>query len=151
MFLDKKIAYFKQTFNDEFEALSFLSNKFVEKGVAKDSFINGVIEREKVYPTGIVLENMCVAMPHTDKEHVINNQIGFVSFEKPVEFHNMVDADNVIEVNCMFMLCIKDKQVEVIQKLMELFSSTDKMNELLKADSFDGFYKIASSLENQTK
>ena len=52
------------------EAIRKVGQIFLDNGFVKDTYIDAVVAREKVYPTGLQLADMGVAMPHTDPPHV---------------------------------------------------------------------------------
>ena len=104
---DAKIALFHRHADSRDEALKMLAEEFMKSGVAKETFFDGILNREKVFPTGLTLNNMCVAIPHTDPEHVNRTQIGFMSLDTPVEFIEMGSDDTKIQVTMLFMLALK--------------------------------------------
>ena len=142
--LDAKIALFNQHAESRDEALKLLADEFVKTGVAKDTFYDGLITREANFPTGLSLNNMCVAIPHTDVEHVNRTQIGFMSLDKPVEFIEMGTDDKVIPVTMMFMLALKEahQQLEMLTKLMDAFQNDELMEKFSKVDNYDDFYEL---------
>ena len=52
---------------NSFEVIEQLGRFLLKKGYIKESFINAVIEREKVFPTGIKSNTLNVAIPHADR------------------------------------------------------------------------------------
>jgi PTS system galactitol-specific IIA component len=141
---DKKIALFNQSVENKDEALSLLANEFVKIGVVEDNFLDGIMAREAVFPTGLELNNMGAAIPHTDPEYVKENQIGFMTLEKPVVFQFMGDISQEVEVSVIFMLALKEghSQMEMLSKLMDLFMLDDVMDALKKVKTYDEFYEI---------
>ena len=142
--LDAKIALFNQHAESRDEALKLLADEFVKTGVAKDTFYEGLITREANFPTGLSLNNMCVAIPHTDVEHVNRTQIGFMSLDTPVEFIEMGTDDKAIPVTMMFMLALKEahQQLEMLTKLMDAFQNDELMDKFSKVDNYDDFYEL---------
>lgn len=89
----------------------------------KDSFAENVLKREEVFPTGLLINDVGIAIPHTDAEHVNDSQIAFMSLKKPVTFYEMGTADKEISVSLIFMLALKEPhaQLEMLQKLITMF------------------------------
>ena len=87
---------------------------------------------------------MCVAIPHTDVEHVNKTQVGFMSLDNPVEFIEMGTEDKKIPVRMMFMLALKEahQQLEMLTKLMDVFQNNELMEKFTKVDNFDDFYEL---------
>ena len=141
---DAKIALFKQHAENRDEALKMLADEFIKAGVAKETFYDGLITREANFPTGLSLNNMCVAIPHTDIEHVNRTQIGFMSLDTPVEFIEMGTEDKVIPVTMMFMLALKEahQQLEMLMKLMDLFQNDELVEKFYNCSSYDEFYEL---------
>ena len=141
---DAKIALFHRHAASKEEALKMLADEFMNSGVAKDSFFEGIITREKNFATGLSLDNMCVAIPHTDPEHVNRTQIGFMSLEEPVEFVEMGTDDKLIPVTMMFMMALKEahQQLDMLMKLMDVFQNNDLMERFAKADTYEEYYEL---------
>lgn len=129
--------------DDNVEVLEFLSNELVDKGYVKPSFLEGVLEREKVYPTGIDTGDIKVAIPHTDSEHVLESCIAVGVLEKPVVFKDIVDPNGMVDVDIVFILAIAEaeNQVQVLTKLMSIFSEKELLNNIYNSDK-EGIYKI---------
>jgi galactitol PTS system EIIA component len=141
---DAKVALFHKDADGKFEALELLANELISSGVAKSSFYDGIKEREKVFPTGLSLNKMCVAIPHTDPEHVNRTQIGFISLNKPIEFIEMGTEDKKIGVTMMFMLCLKEahEQIDMLMKLMDMFQNDDLMDRFAAVDNYEDYFKL---------
>ena len=141
---DAKIALFNQHAESRDEALKMLADEFVKTGVAKDTFYDGLITREASFPTGLSLNNMCVAIPHTDVEHVNRTQIGFMTLDAPVEFVEMGTEDKLIPVTMMFMLALKEahQQLEMLTRLMDLFQNDELVEKFYHSQNYDEFYAL---------
>lgn len=141
---DAKIALFHQHAQNKEEALKLLADEFTKCGVAKESFYEGIITREKNFATGLTLNQMCVAIPHTDPEHVNRTQVGFMSLVEPVEFIEMGTEDKAIPVTMMFMLALKEahEQLDMLMKLMDVFQNDDLMERFKKASTYEEYYQL---------
>ncbi len=141
---DEKIALFHRHAKDKEEALRILADEFMNSGVAKDTFYDGLINREKDFATGLSLNNMCVAIPHTDPEHVNRTQIGFMSLEEPVEFIEMGTEDKKIPVTLIFMLALKEahQQLDMLMKLMDVFQNDELMEKFRNVEDFEEYYEL---------
>lgn len=139
--------------NNEFQsstrALEELAQQFVANKVAKNDFIDNILEREKNFPTGLELEKYGVAIPHTDSKYVLEDQIGIMTLNKPVLFKNMADANLSVEVNLIFMLGLKqsDKQPLLLQKLMEMFQDSHTMESIKTANSVEEVKELINKYE----
>lgn len=108
-----------------------------EKGYVEKDFYKGVIEREKLYPTGLPTNILKVAIPHAmERDHVIRSSIIVSKLKKPVPFREMGSiSDNMLPVDLVFLLAVngtKD-QLGILQDLVGMFSDTDAMTMLDEA------------------
>ena len=118
------------------ESINKLAKILYEKGFVKESYIQGILEREKNFPTGLPTEGVGVAIPHTDAEHVNNPAIAIAVLEKPVAFKMMGGAiEQEVEVQILFMLAIKESktQIELLQKLMNIFQDKKILESIQKS------------------
>lgn len=144
MFFSEEIAFFNQSFNNKEDALKKLADEFLKKGLVKDTFFQAVIDREKGYPTGLNINGIGVAIPHTDGIHIIKPQIGFMSLKEPVIFKDMVDDKHEIEVNTIFMLGLlkSEQQIEMLQKLVGLFQDEALLKSVIACKDIHEFKDI---------
>lgn len=84
--IEKGYLVAKVDATDKFGVLREMGNVLVEKGWVKDTYPGAVIEREKVFPTGLPMEAMGVAIPHTDAIHVNKKAVFCGILDKPVDF-----------------------------------------------------------------
>ena len=95
------------------EAIEILAKHLYEKGIVKESYIDAVKEREKVFSTGLNFEEMGIAIPHTDSIHVNRQAIAVGMPEEPVK------------CEMMFMMAIEkpESQVDFLGRMMDIFQS----------------------------
>lgn len=117
------------------EAIHLLADQLLQHGYVEQSFEHAILEREKVFPTGLPLESMGVAIPHTDPEHVIEATIAIATLAQPVPFKMMGNEAESVAAHIVFMLAIKEpsKQIILLEKLMQLFQDEKQMQQLLVA------------------
>lgn len=110
------------------EALKKVGFRLIERGLVKNNFIDEVIKREEVFPTGIKMGDIGVAIPHTDIEFVNQASITIGVLKEPVTFQQMV-SDEDVTVHIIFMLAISEpsQQLTMLQKLMELLQDGDSL------------------------
>lgn len=106
-----------------------------EAGLVKESFTPALLEREALYPTGLLSNEMGFAIPHTDAEHVIRPCVIAVKPRRPVRFGEMGSVDRTVEANYIFLLLLNNNgtQVPLLQGLMALCSDRDSAQELNRA------------------
>ena len=115
------------------QLFEIIVNKMLEKGYVKKGFFEALCEREKAYPTGLQINGIGFAIPHTDPQHVNETKIAVTTLETPVKFADMTNPNNLFDVELVFVLGTggQDKHIDMLQNLMELFQNTDQCKELL--------------------
>ncbi len=117
------------------EVFKALHDKLYKNGNVKESFYEGLVKREEVFPTGLLLNNYNVAIPHTDAEHVNNSCIAVATLENPVIFQCMEDKEKLLEVKVIFMLAMAEAHghIEMLQKLIALIQNEAFLANILDA------------------
>lgn len=115
--------------NTDQEAIDILARHLYAKGIVKESYIEAVKAREKVFSTGLGFEEMGIAIPHTDSEHVNTQAIAIGILKKPVHFCHMGMPEVPVEAEMMFMMAIEkpDSQVEFLSKMMDIFQTEGRL------------------------
>ncbi len=144
MYFSEEIAFFNQSFSSKEDCLKKLTDEFLSKGLVKDTFFKAVMDREKSYPTGLNINGIGVAIPHTDGVHIIKPQIGFMSLKEPVIFKDMVDDKHEIEVSAIFMLGLlkSEQQIKMLQKLTALFQDEVLLKKIIACKNIHEFRDI---------
>ena len=120
------------------EVIRSLASRLEALGYVKASYADAVVAREKVMPTGLPLGGANnVAVPHTDPQHVIRPGLALATLDEPVQFSNMEDPDDRIPVGIVFLMALndKDKQVEMLQEIVETIQSPESIAALIAANS----------------
>ncbi|MDF7682193.1 PTS sugar transporter subunit IIA [Lactobacillus sp. ESL0679] len=132
--LSPKLVFAQVKANSADEVIHYLATQLKDNGKVKDTFEQAVKEREQIHPTGLPSGKIAVAIPHTDVQYVNEAAITFATLAHPVEFHNMAVTDQLLEVQIVVMLALKDPhgQVEMLQKLMALFQNQELLTRLQK-------------------
>lgn len=143
-YFSEEIILFDKDVNDKEEALKLLSDQLKDKKLVENDFFESIIEREKNYPTGLQIEDIGIAIPHTDSDKVKKAQLGYLSLKQPVIFNDMGDADSEIKVSMIFMLALKDphSQLTMLQKLIGLFQDKNLIERLKNCTEIEEFKKI---------
>ena len=104
------------------EVIRNLSGKLDNSGYVEKGFVEAVLAREKQYPTGLPTK-IPVALCHVEAEYVKQTAMAVATLKNPVEFHDMGNPENVLNVEIVFLLTILDpkKQVFYLRKMMDLF------------------------------
>lgn len=146
--LEKGYLIAKVDTTDKFETLEAMSKVMVEKGFVKESYIEAVQEREKVFPTGLPMEAFGVAIPHTDSIHVNKKAVMCGIMEKPVEFVVMGNDEERVQVEVIFMLAIlkPDDQIAMLAQLVETCQNVSVLETIREAKDTEAITKIMDGL-----
>ncbi|MBQ9036774.1 MAG: PTS sugar transporter subunit IIA [Erysipelotrichaceae bacterium] len=123
--------------SDKLALLEQMSDWLFEHGYVKEGFKHSIIEREKVYPTGLKLDSIQFAIPHTDADMVINPGVVFIQLKDRVEFTEMATFDSKVNAKVIFMLLLhKDgSQVELLQDIIARCTAEGFISSLEEAKS----------------
>ena len=117
---------------------------FYEKGYVKEGYTQAVIDREKVYPTGLPGKGVAIAIPHTNNTYVNKPAVGVIIPREPVRFCAMGTKDVWLDCEVIIPLVIKDSdmQISMLKQMMKIIQD----GELLKKirDSKDRAIKVLS-------
>lgn len=145
---DKDLVLFIDD-NDQEEVLKTISSILINKGYVKESYCNAILEREKIFPTGLSTEFIGVAIPHTDSIHVNKEAIAVGILKNDTKFFHMGTEDEGVEVRIVFMLAIKnpEEQLKTLQMIIELIQDSDVMKNILECTTVEELYSIISSID----
>lgn len=128
--LDENIMQFQVSgLKTREEVLAYLGQVMVDCGVVYESYPTAVLEREKIFPTGLQFQDYGIAIPHTDVERVKKAQLAIMTLDQPVEFYQMGTSDVVVPVQVVFMLALKEahQQLTLLQDLVALLQDSQAM------------------------
>lgn len=99
-------------FRDDREALAHIGDTLVKAGVCRESYPAALREREAAYPTGILLEDHCVAIPHCDASHAREPAIYLIRPRHPVPFRQ-ADDDACVNAELIIALVVTQPQAQL--------------------------------------
>jgi len=156
--LDKDLFFLNENADNSKEVLSKLGSVMIQKGYATDNYIEGLVNREFSFPTGIPAEPVAVAIPHTDASFVKESKIGLMTLQQPVNFHVMGSDSDLIGVKLVILLGLADSQhhLKALQTIIELIQTPTFINQLLSVNTKEEAYeileqKINLNLEEEVK
>ncbi|AYO30067.1 PTS sugar transporter subunit IIA [Biomaibacter acetigenes] len=149
-FLNPELIQIDAEADDKEGIIKKLANLLISKGYAKESYLEAILEREKVFPTGLPTEGVGVAIPHADIKHVIKPAIAVAILKHPVQFNVMGNPEEKVSVKIIFMLAITDPniQLKLLQDLMEIFQNKQLLLKLAVSRDVDTVLKLMTLKEN---
>lgn len=136
--------------NNKQEIFKQMGGLLIEKGYVKPEYIEALNEREEEYPTGILVGDIGVAIPHTDAKYVNKTVISVSVLNKSIPFELMGCDEGVVDVDIVFMLTVSDSQnhLLLLQKLMSIFQKNEILMNIKNANSPTEVLKILNKQLN---
>lgn len=100
------------SFADRREALTHIGNEMLAQGVVHESWPQALIAREAEYPTGILLEQYAIAIPHCEAIHAKSSAIYLLRPAQKVNFQQ-ADDDNDVAVSLIIALIVENPQQQL--------------------------------------
>lgn len=119
------------------EVISFLAEELAKKGYVGDEYKTALLERERIYPTGLPSHSFNIAIPHADYTLVNQTTIAIGILQEPVIFYSMENVEEPLEISIVIMLAI-DKphgQIEMLQRIVRIIQD-DHLRQAL-VESYD--------------
>lgn len=130
--------------DDKSQLLEILSDDLYQKGYVLDSFKEALIKREREFPTGLQLEEIAVAIPHTYAQHIRAPFIYINQLEAPVSFIQMGTDEEEVQVSYVIILGISkpQEQTGLLAELMDIFGNADFINQIQMVNSEKDLYNL---------
>lgn len=145
--LDKDLIFNNLPLSNFDEVINYCGEALLDKGYVKNTYIQAVKDREKLFPTGIEVGNYGVAIPHTDPEHVIETSIVVATLENEVAVHQMINPEETVSTRVFFILAVKNpkEQMSLLSKLMGIMQSKSVIEKLQNAMSRNEIQEIINN------
>ena len=138
-----KLVIVDMNCNSAEESITNIVELMNELGYVKPEYVSSVIEREKLYPTGLPTEPFNVALAHSDPQHVLRSGIAVGTLVNPVSFFEMGSPTRILSVPIIFVLAVreKEKQTIVLKGLMNILNDRNAILKLKDASSSEEILK----------
>lgn len=136
-YLQESLILVQKAFSSKEELFKQITKIALEKDFIREDFLERIEDREKKFPTGIQLATCGVAIPHTDAECILNEFIAIVTLRDAIEFYNMEDNEQSVQVKIVFVLGLNQPhaQLDMLQSLVALLQNEQFLTNLCLADS----------------
>ena len=149
-FFSKDLVFCLEADNQE-QLFDQVATLLEDKKVVTDTYRSALIEREKIFPTGLDMEFLGkdlpnVAIPHTDTIHNLTENVVVVRLAKPVTFHNMIAPDKEVEVSLLFFIInnSNSSQTNILAQLMDFFTGNGHLEALSKITEPEALFQYIS-------
>lgn len=149
--LDRALIVAGLDAEEDREVLEKLGRVVVREGYAKESYVDALIAREKEYPTGLDVDGIGVAIPHTSVEHVNKVGIAIAVLDRPVAFVQMGTDDETTAVRLVFMLAVVDPNAHIdqLQRIVEIIQDKRVLEKLMGAKDPEKIIQIIKEKEEK--
>ncbi|HFH9838290.1 TPA: PTS sugar transporter subunit IIA [Streptococcus suis] len=146
-YLDQVLILTNRSYDSNSQLFEEVFSIAFEKGYVRDDFLERVKAREATFPTGIQLENIGVAIPHTDAECVHREFVAVIANANPVEFKSMEDLNQSVAASIVFVLGLNQPhaQLEMLQSLMGLLQQEEVLKQLMAAPTAQDLLTIVKN------
>jgi PTS system galactitol-specific IIA component len=145
--IDESLVKVKLQARNWEDVLRKMGTTLFEQGYVRDTYIKGLIDRETEFPTGIAIDKMGVAIPHTEASHVIKTTVAVAVLDKSVPFSLMGSDEGSVDVDIVFMLAVDnpDKHLLFLQKLMGILQKEEVLLGIKNAE----YSKVIAEILNK--
>ena len=135
--LKENLIFLNLKAEDNKEVLQIMGDAMIREEYGDQGFTEALLKREKDYPTGLDVDGIGVAIPHTDAEHVKKEGISIAVLDRPVEFDAMGEENCQIPVKIviMFTVAVKNKHIDRLLQILALIKDEKILQGLLEAES----------------
>lgn len=135
-YLDKDLIFKNLAAENSKDAIEIMATELYKKGLVKKEYINEVMSREEIYPTGLYTGEINVAIPHCDYQFVNKKSIAVGILEKPIKFKKMDEPSEDVDISIIIMLAIDepDNHIAYLTKVFGLVQNQELLNRLYSSN-----------------
>lgn len=135
---------------DNKEVLQIMGDAMIQEGYGEEGFTEALFEREKDYPTGLDVDGIGVAIPHTDAEHVKKEGISIAVLDQPIAFEAMGEDNCQVPVKIVIMFTVagKDKHIDRLLQILDMIKDEQILKGLLEATNKE---EIRTAIQKREK
>lgn len=132
------------------DVLDQVGEALIKEGYCRDTYKEALKIREADYPTGLDIDGIGVAIPHTDVSHVNKQGTAIAVLKKPVTFVQMGTDDETTEVRLVFMLAVKEPktQIDRLQAILGIIQDKETLKKLLEVKNREEIIEIIKEKES---
>lgn len=134
--LKKELIFTELDARDTKDVFEQMGGEFIRQGYAKDTYIQGLVEREAEFPTGLDIDGFGVAIPHTPVIHVNRTGTAIAVLKNPVTFHEMGgDEEDTVEAKLVIMLCVDNPSAHIdkLQRIIGIIQDKEVLGKITEA------------------
>ncbi len=135
-YLDKELIFKNLAAENSKDAIEIMASELYKKGLVKKEYIDEILAREEIYPTGLYTGEINVAIPHCDYQFVNKKSIAVGILEKPIKFKKMDEPSEDVDISIIIMLAIDepDNHISYLTKVFGLVQNQELLNRLYSSN-----------------
>ena len=135
------------------DLLKTVGKKLFDMKYVTETFVDAIIEREHLYPTGLTTSSFPIAVPHANTTHVSKKGVVFVKLNEGITVNEMVSLNPIENVRYFFVLLIDEPkhQVELLQYIMRFCMDNEKMEILDQITDKDSLVEFLNGMSKETE
>lgn len=132
--LDESRIYLGLKAENTKEIFEKMGRPLIEAGFVKENYIEGLIEREEEFSTGLRTP-IGVAIPHTSADYVNETTFSVAVLDKPVQFVEMGTDDDKVDVEVVIMLTIAEAHghIDMLQRVIAIIQDAELVKNIKNA------------------
>ena len=132
------------------EVFEQLGGLLTKEGYTKESYVQALINREKDFPTGLNIDGVGVAIPHTDVSHVNKAATAIATLKDPVDWIEMGTDDDPVGAKVVFMLAVDDPQghLNQLQQIIGIIQDKEVLNRIIEEKDPEKIIEIIREKES---
>lgn len=131
------------------DILKKMGEALISEGYAQTTYIQALLRREQSFPTGLDIQGIGVAIPHTDPRHVKKEGAALAVLKEPVTFRHMEDEGIQVAVRLIFMLTVLDPEAHLkrLQCVLSIIQDAEVLRKLLTVREKKDIIRIIKTKE----
>jgi PTS system galactitol-specific IIA component len=123
--------------HDHREALQYIAQHLYNENKVKADYEAHLLSREKNYPTGLKLDSINIAIPHTDFQFANTTQLVIATFLYPIPWFNMENPNETILVSAAIISLFNkpEHQIKILQQIMRIIQNKEYVAKIVNAKS----------------
>lgn len=145
--IDKNLIFKDLEAASQDELFTAVGSRMIEYGFAKEGYIEELNKREKAFPTGVPVQPIGVAIPHTEGHLINENRLAVVTLKNPITFEIMGSDHETMSVSLVIFIGMHNgkEHMAILQRLIELIQNAGFVSILMKAITEEEIYQIMNT------
>ncbi len=151
MYVETDLVFYNLPVLDQNELFDFMADRLEKKDYVTEGFRGAIKKREKEFPTGLQLQDMNVAIVHTEAMYAKTEKLVVIKPEQSITFKNIENLEP-IEVDLVFGLILNNSEehLEILQKISQLLQQETIIQSILNVTSKDELTNFMQQHFNKT-